>query len=170
MKYTIIALVGMAQGFAVIDKFGRTQQIEEFVQINDDTLVQDVDYDEVPASMIDSPAAGGYERDSPAQFTEERDDRLMNSLYQNYAREIKRDGQLTGAFFLNKDDAFAATMEVVTTHFKWSADKAKKWLSDGIFADTWSHYDVNKDGLVEVERMPMFLRSVTGNALDIDLQ
>ena len=38
------------------------------------------------------------------------------------------------------------------------------------FEDTWNHFDVNKDGLVEVERMPQFLRYLTGNALDISLQ
>ena len=77
---------------------------------------------------------------------------------------------MTGALFCNKDDAFAVSTEVVRTHMKKSEADAKKWLNDNTFADTWNHYDVNKDGLIEVERMPMFLRSVTGNALDIELQ
>ena len=37
------------------------------------------------------------------------------------------------------------------------------------FDEVWNHFDVNKDGLVEVERMPQLLRMVCG-ALDIDLQ
>ena len=38
------------------------------------------------------------------------------------------------------------------------------------FEDTWNHFDVNHDGLVEVERMPQFMRMLLGNALAIDLQ
>ena len=149
MKYTIaiVALMGL---------IGETQAIQ-------------LSYDEVPAYMSGSPADGGYSRNVPEQFTAERDDRLMNSLIQNYAREIKQDGKLTGAYFCNKDDAFAASTEVVSTHFKYTLEKAGEWLKKNTFDETWNHYDVNKDGLVEVERMPMFLRSVTGNALDIDL-
>ena len=43
----------------------------------------------MPASMDGSEAHGGYTRDMPHQFTQERDDRLMNSLVKNYAREVK---------------------------------------------------------------------------------
>ena len=75
-------------------------------------VIQD-SYDEVPASMDGSPSDGGYTREVPEQFTQERDDRLMNSLIKNYAREVKKDGKLTGAMFCNRDDAFAASTEVV---------------------------------------------------------
>ena len=54
----------------------------------------------------------GYERIMPPQFEEERDDRLMNSMIGNYAREVKNDGKLTGHLFLNKDDARKASQEV----------------------------------------------------------
>ena len=120
--------------------------------------------------MDGSPSGEGYTREMPEQFVAERDDRLMNSLIANYAREVKQEGKLTGAMFCNKDDALAVSTEVVQTHFKYTKEKAAKWLKDNTFEETWNHYDVNKDGLVEVERMPMFLRSVSGNALDIELQ
>ena len=109
MKYTIAiaAILGMAQGFAVLDKFGNMQVIEERAPLSDTQLLQDDDYSEVPASMIGSPSASGYERPMPEEFSAERDDRLMNSLIGKYAREVKRDGNLTGALFCNKDDAFA---------------------------------------------------------------
>lgn len=55
--------------------------------------------------MHGSPAHGGYDRKVPSKYTTERDDRLMNSIISNYAREIKVNGQLTGQFFLNKQDA-----------------------------------------------------------------
>ena len=42
--------------------------------------------------MDESPAHGGYNRVIPNRFTEERDDRLMNTLIKQYAREVKDDG------------------------------------------------------------------------------
>ena len=42
--------------------------------------------------MDGSDSAGGYKRDVPERFEEERDDRFMNSIYKNYAREVKIDG------------------------------------------------------------------------------
>ena len=51
---------------------------------------------EIPASMVGSDALGSYSRTTPARYTQERDDRLMNSLINNYAREIVQDGKQTG--------------------------------------------------------------------------
>ena len=56
---------------------------EENVQLNGD------DYGEVGAYMDKADCHGGYKREVPDRFTEERDDRLMNSIIKNYAREIK---------------------------------------------------------------------------------
>ena len=53
---------------------------------DEETAVQ---YDEVPASMDGAEAHGGYKREVPDRFSAERDDRLMNSLYKSYSREIK---------------------------------------------------------------------------------
>ena len=71
-----------------------------------------VTYDEIPAYMFGSDALGAYSRTMPHQYTQERDDRLMNSLIKNYAREIKQDGKQTGQMFLNHDDAQAVAAEV----------------------------------------------------------
>ena len=54
------------------------------------------DYGEVPAYMTGSDALGSYDRKMPHRFTAERDDRLMNSLIKNYAREVTIDGKQTG--------------------------------------------------------------------------
>merc|ERR1719265_788350 len=53
----------------------------------------DAKYSEIPASMVGSDALGSYSRTTPARFTQERDDRLMNSLVNTYAREIVQDGK-----------------------------------------------------------------------------
>ena len=131
----------------------------------DATLVQAPEwtYGEVPASADGSPASGGYERVIPGRFTAERDDRLMNSLIKNYAREIKVNGALTGQFFCNRDDAKAVFNEVIKTH--------KQFAAGSDFDGAFDHFDVNKDGLIEVDRMPQFLRfAMPAGALDIDLQ
>ena len=90
----------------------------------------------------------------------------MNSMIKNYAREVTKNGELTGHMFLNHNDAWAASQEVIASHKKHNANNAGKKE----FEEVWNHFDVNHDGLVEVERMPQFFRMLLGNALDIDLQ
>lgn len=108
----------------------------------------DVKYEEIPAAHADASYGDGYTRVVPPQYTEMRDDRLMNSLISKYAREVKKDGKLTGQMFLNKEDAQNVTNEVLKDHVKHTATESAD------FEGTWKHFDVNNDGLVEVERMP----------------
>ena len=94
----------------------------------------------------------------------------MRSLINNYAVELKdADGRPSGNFFLDQAGARDACTEVLTNNQHYSADKARSFMADH-FDSTWEHFDVNKDGIVEVGRMPQFLRYFTGDALDIDLQ
>ena len=69
-------------------------------------------YEEIPAFHASAAYGDGYSRVVPVQYREMRDDRLMNSLISSYAREVKRDGKLTGQMFLNKEDAKSAAAEV----------------------------------------------------------
>ena len=137
---------------------------DEAVQLKDSD-----DYGEVPAFMDKSDAHGGYKRVVPDRFTEERDDKLMESIIKNYAREIKVKGQLTGTMMLNLEDAKALAAEVRRTH---SGSMGYSSQVDGISVeDAFNHFDVNGDGLIEAERTPQFLRYLYPNgALDIDLQ
>jgi hypothetical protein len=133
---------------------------------SDDEDVQLGGIDAFTPVYSDTEAQGGYSRVVPSRFSEERDDTLMKSLIQNYAIEMKnKAGKPTGFFFFDKSAALAASTEVCTTH----APKSAAELLGQKFEDTWTHFDVNKDGLVEVERMPQFLRYLTGNALEIGL-
>ena len=105
----------------------------------------------------------------PERFSEERDDRLMNSLIQNYAIEMKdKDGNPTGHFFCDRSGALDVSKEVVATHYSKDNAKQSGLLLDR-FDETWNHFDVNHDGIVEVGRMPQFLRYLLGNALAIGL-
>ena len=176
----ILALLGLAtaehinhrQRLAILNNLIQMDVEEDSDSDSDNALVQDEEkppeYGEMPAYLAGSPSAGGYERVIPGRFTQERDDRLMNSLIGKYAREVKLDGKLTGQMFCNRDDAKAVLQEVISTHPKMGY----KSLSGDIDADgAFDHFDVNKDGLIEVERMPQFIRYALPNgALDIDLQ
>ena len=105
----------------------------------------------------------------PAVYTEERDDRLMNSLIKNYALEMKdENGKPSGHFFFDKDAARDAATEVVKTNYNWGEPHVNSYLNEN-FDNTWDHFDVNHDSLVEVERMPQFLRYLMGNSLEIGL-
>ena len=91
----------------------------------------------------------GYTRNLPPRFSEERDDRLMNSADGTYAREVFVNGEPTGHLFLNKDDARRMANEVIANH----RSEDRNAGDENRFEDTWNHFDVNKDGLVEAERM-----------------
>ena len=123
-------------------------------------------YEEIPAFHANAAYGDGYSRVVPVQYREMRDDRLMNSMVGKYAREAVVEGRMTGHMFLNEADARAASDEVIANHK--GADRAVE--NEGRFAEVWNHFDVNHDGLVEVERMPQFFRMLLGNALDISLQ
>ena len=132
--------------------------------------VQLNDFDHFVPNFDGADANKGYYRETPEEFTEERDDRLMNSLINTYALEMKDDqGRPSGHFFFDKDAARAVSNEVVHTHFQYDDDKTNDYLAEK-FDETWTHFDVNQDKLIEVERMPQFLRWLLGNSLTIGLQ
>ena len=167
MKYfTLAALAASAQAVRFLGHEGRLQFLNELIMTRDDVP----EYGEIPASYTGGLGGGvEYKRNIPDRFADENDDRLMNSLIKNYAREIKIDGQLTGRYMLNHDDALAAAKEVAQNHGKFDTVDGNGGALQN-FEDTWNHFDVNHDGLIEVERMPQFLRYMLGNALDISLQ
>jgi hypothetical protein len=137
---------------------------------NDWTYLQLDKFEHFTPQFDEAETDGGYKRLVPEQYTEERDDRLMNSLIKNYALEMKDDnGRPSGHMFLNKDAARKVSNEVVHTHFQYNDAQSAAYLNEH-FDETWTHFDVNNDGLVEVERMPQFLRWFLGNSLTIGLQ
>ena len=137
---------------------------------NDWTLAQLDQIDSFSAGDDFAATKGGYARQMPTRFDDERDDRLMNSLISNYALEMKDgNGKPSGHFFFDRDAARAVSEEVVGTHFKWDPTKTAKFL-DEKFGGVYDHFDVNNDSIVEVERMPQFLRYLLGNSLEIGLQ
>ena len=103
-----------------------------------------------------------YKRDVPDRFETEADDTLMRSMYENYAFEGKKDGHPTGHFWLDKKGARAASKEVVRTHLKLDDAGAEGYLKEN-FEDLFAKYDVNEEGILDIDRMPQFLRTICGN-------
>ena len=100
----------------------------------------------------------GYHRAIPSWFSGDDDDLFMKSMIKTYALEGKnKDGSPNGTFKLDEAGARAAASEVLGTHKSIKGDAAKKYL-DTYFARTFAHFDVTKDGKIEVIKMPQFMR------------
>ena len=97
-----------------------------------------------------------YKRDIPDRFESEADDTLMRSLYKNYATEGEKDGLPNGHFWVTKENGERVAKEVMKTHLGVDGP--------GDFEALWKKYDVNDEGRVEIDRMPMLLRSLCGSA------
>jgi hypothetical protein len=58
----------------------------------------------------------------------------------------------------------------MATAYSWDAKKTAGHLADDdLFENTWAHFNVNKDDVLETTIMPQFLRKLIG-ATDISLQ
>ena len=82
----------------------------------------------------------------------------MRSMISTYAAELKtEDGVPTGEFWMNAASARRACIEVLATH-NGITGAAGKTYADTYFQRVWDHFDVNGSGMIEVEKMPMFVR------------
>ena len=163
-------LIGHRARLAILNNLIQIEEGSDSESSDEDENVQlkGDDYAEVPAYMDKSDAAGGYKRVVPDRFTEERDDQLMESVIEKYAREIKVEGKLTGTMMLNLEDAKALAAEVLGSHKSMGYSQQVDRMS---VDDAFNHFDVNHDGLIEAERAPQFLRYLfPQGALDIALQ
>merc|ERR1719473_618070 len=164
MKYTlaIAALLASTEAVTLTRKsfpgvtFLPSAQESEMVQIKDDD-------DHYPHWMNGFGGYHTYIRDVPDRFEEEKDDRLMHSLYTQYAYEGKTDGKPNGHFYLNHANGRAVSREVVMTHLGMDGKAADGYL-DAEFEPLWRKYDVLEDGKVDIDRMPQFLRQICGSA------
>jgi hypothetical protein len=92
----------------------------------------------------------------------------MRSMIANYALEGKAcddDGKNckpTGAFFVNEAGAKAAASEVLSTHKNIKGDALKSYLAT-YFSKAWGHFDVNRSGVIEVMKMPQFMRFISSD-------
>ena len=101
---------------------------------------------------------GSYSRVVPARYSGDSDDLFMRSMISSYALEgANGDGAPDGTFWMNEAVARAAASEVLATHKGLKGAALDSYLGT-YFAKAWSHFDVNKTGMVEVYKMPQFMR------------
>ncbi len=101
---------------------------------------------------------GGYERVTPARFSNDADDIFMRSMIEQYALEQKnKDGTPSGKFWMDEPSTRAAAREVLETNCRVAGKPRDEWLNT-YFSKAWSHFDVNRTGKVEVIKMPQFMR------------
>jgi len=101
---------------------------------------------------------GGYERVTPARFSDDKDDIFMRSMIEQYSLEQKnKDGTPSGKFWMDEAATRAAAREVLETNCKISGKSRDDWLNT-YFSKAWGHFDVNRTGKVETSKMPQFMR------------
>lgn len=66
-------------------------------------------------------------------------------------------GEPTGRFWMDETVTRRAAKEVLATHKGLSADEVADYMRT-YFQRTWEHFDVNAGGLIEVIKMPQFMR------------
>lgn len=119
--------------------------------------------DPYPAWMHGFGGYHTYMRDVPDRFEGAGDDKLMESLYKNYAFEGRKNGLPDGHFWLDEANAKAVSTEVVGTHLGLKGGELNNYIKNN-FPAVWQRFDVNEEGKVEIDRMPQFLRMICGNA------
>ena len=89
---------------------------------------------------------------------------MMRSIIERYSHELKdpKTNQPSGKFVVERDNAFAIAREVVQTHLKLSGDALESYINGNV-PEAFDKWDVNKEGHIEAERVPTFLRSIVGN-------
>ena len=164
MKYTlaIAAILGSANAITLFNLNGSVAYVGAG-EMDESTLVQlPVEYPE-KLEYFHAGATGmlgekEYTRVVPARFASDNDDIFMRSMILNFALELKtKEGLPTGQFFMNPSTARAAAEEVLATHMKLAGTTLETYLKT-YFDKAWGHFDVNRTGIIEVIKMPMFMR------------
>ena len=80
----------------------------------------------------------------------------------NFVGEFPDCNKPTGRIWLFHDQAIAAGKEAVKEYYGYNGEKLDQYCNEHLNS-TWNHFDVNKDGKVEIERGHQYLRMVLGN-------
>ena len=100
----------------------------------------------------------GYSRVIPSRFSGDSDDIFMRSMIKTYALEQKtKEGAPSGKFWMNEASTRAAAAEVLANNVHMKSSDVQAYLKT-YFAKAWGHFDVNRTGMIEVIKMPQFMR------------
>ena len=121
-----------------------------------------------PQDIGTGPLDKKYERVPPEHFAAADDDLFMHSMIMNYAdegrlcQEESGECKPDGNFTMSEAAARAAASEVLGTHKELAGEAGGEYLKT-YFPRTWAHFDVNKEGRIGVETMPMFMRFLSSD-------
>lgn len=95
----------------------------------------------------------------------DKSDMLMNSLISEYSIEgrDKKTNTPNGHYYIDKHGMEMVSRAAMKQNLEGLKDKQLDKLVAERFPSLWSDADVNKDGFVEVERAPMFVRTMVGD-------
>ena len=90
-------------------------------------------------------------------------------VIEKYATEgVTAEGKPNKEFFILKDQAKIIAKEVVKDHLGLKGEEAAKFMNLR-FDETWNHYDVNKEGTMDVLWVSTVMRALCKPVKDIDL-
>ena len=114
-----------------------------------------------------------YERVVPGHLNDDEGvpvDKFTANVIKNYATEgVSKEGLPNGQFFITKDQTMALAREVVETHLGKKGKEIDEYLKKK-FSETWEHYDVNSEGILEANWASPFMRTLCKPEKNIDLQ
>ena len=101
-------------------------------------------------------------------------DTFTQNMLNKYAIEgiegkKEKDPRPTGSFYLTKDSARKAAVEVLCTHFALCEAKGEDYLATH-YEEAWNYYDVNREGRIDAVGVSQFFRFLTKPLGAIDLQ
>jgi len=176
--FALVALLGLVQASAVEEFYYRPEYVQQSSSSSSSSSSSDEDvqlgsqlsyaptYDkpkDYPAYMNGFGGYRTYIRDTPDRFESEADDTLMRSMYDTYANEgMDKAGLPDGRFWVTEANAKKAAAEIVGTHLHLLGKDQETFVNEN-FPAAWKRYDVNEEGKIELDRMPIFLRHICGN-------
>lgn len=176
--FALVALLGLVQASAVEEFYYRPEYVQQSSSSSSSSSSSDEDvqlgsqlsyaptYDkpkDYPAYMNGFGGYRTYIRDTPDRFESEADDTLMRSMYDTYGTEgMDKAGLPDGRFWVTEANAKKAAAEIVGTHLHLLGKDQETFVNEN-YPAAWKRYDVNEEGKIELDRMPIFLRHICGN-------
>ena len=93
----------------------------------------------------------------------------MYQIINNYALEQKTEkGEPSGIFKMDKNMTLAVVKKVIGQSKKLEGKELDNYANQ-YFSRTWQHFDVNKEGKLDVLDMPAFMKYVCSDqSIDLD--
>ena len=183
MKYcAIAALLGATQGVELTNQQKLFAEMNKVVETVQDWEGYHASHHEFPGTVNEyGNFMDAYTRTLPVRFQGDSADtgaypvdKFTQNMISKYAIEgiqgkKEKDPSPTGAFYLTKETARNASVEVICTHFALCGSKGEDYLKTH-YEEAWNYYDVNREGKIDAVGVSQFFRFLTRPLGMIDLQ